>query len=367
MESLSLWTERSVKLMYSVDKKKQLKDFAEAVAIPVGLTDGAKWPVRAGTVIFPVRNILVKEFMEQIESSGIVGNPERWRKAFDGPTQLWRTSHHLLNGLVDDGFGKDVIAEKVLVLLEGIAALNNGHYFERLGNHIILDESEVEKITNVAMVEGNKEARKFLHLAGLLWAYSETNYFVAHELTCEYHGPYKLKNGNYAVIREFMNLKPVDLWENRDYNGLPSTIKVITIHKNTLDIKFDAYNNLYDENGTMPLSLIKGIAYADDVFLPLIEIESLINLLSEKVRIFSDEVNSMDSLSVARKYMEIFWYRKKSLTSYMGIDWRPAPEFYSILEDGLKVGSPKTAKKTPSGRTPVEELAELYDCSEFVD
>jgi len=121
--------------MYSVDKQKQLKDFAEAVAVPVGLTDSAKWPVRAGTVIFPVRNILVREFLEQVEASGILGYPDKWRAAFDGPTQLWRTSHHLLNGLMDDGFDKSVIASKILVLIEGIAALNNrGHAVYALHN-----------------------------------------------------------------------------------------------------------------------------------------------------------------------------------------------------------------------------------------
>lgn len=355
--------ERQARLMYSVDKQKQLKDFAEAVAVPVGLTDSAKWPVRAGTVIFPVRNILVREFLEQVEASGILGYPDKWRAAFDGPTQLWRTSHHLLNGLMDDGFDKSVIASKILVLIEGIAALNNGHYFERLGKHIMLDDADVQQAVSVDMIEGKTQARKALMLAGLLWSYSETNFFVAHELTCEYHGPYVLADGTYAVIREFKNLKPTELWENRDYNGLPEYIRVITIHNNTLEIGFDAYNNLYDEKGTMAASLLRGCALADGHALSEEEISDLIAVISEKVESFAAEVNAMDSLSVARKYMEVFWYRKKSLTDYMGISWKPAKELYTVLEEGLKVGPKKPPKKTPSGRTPVEELAELYDCS----
>jgi len=354
--------------MYSVNKKKMLKDFAQALAIPVGLTDSAKWPVRAGTVIYPVRNLLVNEFISQIESSGIIGKPDEWRKAFDGPTQLWRMSHHLISGLVDDQVEKSIIADRILLLLEGIAALNNDHYFERTGAHYILNHNEISDIiAGYDSVEKSK-SRKLLSLAGLLWSYSETNYFVAHELTCEYHGAYKLANEGYAVIREFKNLQPTQLWSNRDFSGLPEYIRIVTFHDDSLQIQFDVYNNLFDETGTMAPSITGGYAFADGKQLSFEECLRLIALISKKVTLFTDEVDAMSKQEIAHKYKDVFWYRKKSLADYMGIDWKPVPEISKTLDEGLAAGPPKktVAPKSDTLLTPVEKFAIEYDFSEYV-
>jgi len=354
--------------MYLIDKKQQLRDFAAAVAVPVGLTDSEKWPIRAGTVIFPVRNILVKEFVSQINEAGIRGSPDKWRKAFNGPSQLWRMSHHLVNGLLDEGVAPSEIAEQILLFLEGIAALNNNHYFEPIGKHMILTDSDVRKVIAVDMLENKKDARNTLMLAGLLWSYSETNFFVAHELTCEYHGAYPLSDGNFAVIREFKNLRPVELWSNRDYSNLPEFLRIITIHNNLLNISFDAYNNLYDEKGTMATTLLKGaVCTADNRSLSLNEIINLISIFSEKVEAFTIEVEAMTKLDIAHKYMEVFWYRKKSLADYMGIGWRPSAELSKVLDDGLVSGPKKaTQKKNGSEKTIIEQLTEDYDFSRYI-
>jgi len=355
--------------MYSVDNKKQLKDFAKALAIPVGLSDSVKWPVRAGSVIFPVRNILVRDFVNQVEASGIIGKPREWQKAFDGPTQLWRMSHHLVNGLLDDSTDKHIIAKRILLLLEGISALCNGNYFETIGPHRIMLEESVLPLLSIPQITEKKYIRKFLHLSALLWAYSETNFFVAHELTCEYHGAYALPNGGYAVVRDFKNLKPSQLWGKRNFNGLPTYIRIVTFHNNTLNIKFDVYNNLFDNEGTMAQSLIGGYAFADKHLLSEKDIMELIESFSDKVTRFTDEVNNTSKDAIARKYMEIFWYRKKSLTDYMGIDWKPEANLYTVLENGLAEGQPKkTAEpKFNAIRLPVEQLAIDFDFSEYIN
>ncbi|GHU44508.1 hypothetical protein FACS1894190_15940 [Spirochaetia bacterium] len=342
-----------------------LKDFAQALAIPVGLTDSLKWPVRAGSVIFPIRNLLVNEFISQIEASGIIGKPDEWRRAFDGPTQLWRMSHHLISGLVDDKVEKSVIADRILLLLEGIAALNNDHYFEKTGAHYIFSGSEVAEVASSFKSLEKATARKLLMLSGLLWAYSETNYFVAHELTCEYHGAYKLADDTYAVVREFKNLRPTQLWSNRDFNGLPEYIRVITFHDKSLQIQFDVYNNLFDEAGTMAPSITGGYAIADGKQLSYDEILSLIVTVSEKVTAFTEEVNALSKQEIAHKYKDIFWYRKKSLADYMGVGWRPSDEIAKTLDEGLAAGQP-AAPKSASSLSPVEKFAIEYDFSEYV-
>ena len=352
--------------MYSADKKQLLKDFAEAVSVPVGLTDDAKWPVRAGTVIFPVRNILVREFLEQIKQTGLLGYADKWRAAFDSPTQLWRMSHHLINGLLDDEVDKGEIAQTILIFLEGIAALTHNNYFERIGKHLIFTPEMLTDALNVDISMDKKQARKALMLSGLIWAYSETNYFVAHELTCEYHGPYLLEDGTYAVVREFMNMTPSDLWENRDYAGIPERLRVITIHDASLSIGFDAYNNLFDEKGSMAPSIISAAVLWDDKSRSIDEIDALIALLSEKVPTFTDEADAMDKTELARKYMDVFWYRKKSLTDYIGTSWKPSSELYTVLEDGLAKGPIKKPGVVVIGRGTPEELAPQFDFSAYI-
>lgn len=353
--------------MFSVDRKIQLKDFAKAVAIPVGLTDKVKWPVRSGSVIFPVRNILVQEFISQIETSQIKGKPEEWRKAFDGATQIWRNSHHLVNGLIDDNVDKKTIAERILLLLEGVAALTNDHYFSALGNHYIFDDEEISQAYSITKKLDKASAKNLLSLSGLLWAYSETNFFVAHELTCEYHGAYALPDGNFMIVRNFKNLRPVQLWTERDYTGLPEYIQVVTFHDSSLQIQFDVYNNLYDEHGTMAQSIIGGYARTESGCLTESDIFEIINNVSRKVMIFTKEVNQMQKTELAHKYLEIFWYRKKSLTDYIGIDWRPTASMFEIQDQGLILGQKKKNSPKPvSAKTAVEQLEIDFDFSDYI-
>jgi hypothetical protein len=274
----------------------------------------------------------------------------------------------LISGLLDDKSEKSKIAETILVLLEGIAALSNNHYFERIGNHLIFDESTLAETVNVPLIDGKAEARSILALCGIVWAYSETNFFVAHELTCEYHGAYSIGNGKFAVVRDFINLSPTELWSERDFAGLPNKIRAVTIHDCTLDIGFDAYNNLFDDNGTMGQSLIGGAVTSDGKVLSIGEICSLTGIFANKVTAFANEIDAMTKNEIARKYMEVFWYRKKSLTDYLGIDWNPSDELYSVLEEGLLTPPPKkTGQKKETGRTPVEQLAVDFNFSEYVN
>ena len=352
--------------MYSVDKKIQLKDFAKAVAIPVGLTDSAKWPVRSGSVIFPVRNIMVHEFLSQVESSGITGKPAEWRKAFDGATQIWRNSHHLVNGLLDDNIDKNIIAKRILLLLEGVAALSNNHYFDALGSHLVMTDDETHKAFSIETRIAKPNDKKLLSLSGLLWSYSEANYFVAHELMCEYHGAYKLPGGGFMFVRDFKNLKPIELWNEREYSGIPEYIRIVTFHDSTLNIKFDVYNNLYDEHGTLAPSFTGGYAYADGQALTGNDLIGLIETISEKIVTFADEVDSMPKQDIAHKYLEIFWYRKKSLADYMGIDWRPSAELFEVQDAGIAEGQPKkVAQKKDITRTPVEQFTIDFDFSDY--
>jgi hypothetical protein len=259
------------------------------------------------------------------------------------------------------------IAEKILLLLEGISVLSNGHYFESMGSHKILNDLDVEALSQNLRMNFD-DSRTLLSLSGVLWAYSEVNYFVAHELTCEYHGAYKLQSGEKAVVRDFINLCPSDLWPERDFGGLPERLRVVTFHDSSLDISYDVYNNLFDKNGTLRTSLVDGYALADGLVVSIQEVQRLISCLSEKIALFADEVELMDKNMIAHKYMDIFWYRKKSLTDYLNVHWKPDNTLSDLLNQGLKVGPQKAKPKDnnkSSSKSVVEKITEEFDFSEF--
>jgi hypothetical protein len=63
--------------------------------------------------------------------------------------------------------------------------------------------------------------------------------------------------------------------------------------------------------------------------------------------------------------MEIFWYRKKSLTDYIGATWKPNIEFYSLLDEALFMNKPESKK--PIGDTFEKDITELYDYSKYLN
>lgn len=45
-----------------------------------------------------------------------------------------------------------------------------------------------------------------------MWAYTESIFFRAHEVTKEVHGTYELEDGQQMIVREYLNLQPDFLW-----------------------------------------------------------------------------------------------------------------------------------------------------------
>lgn len=105
---------------------------------------------------------------------------------------------------------------------------------------------------------------------------------------------------------------------------------------------------------------------ADNQPISLNEVSQLLSAFSEKIECFTSEVDEMSKINVARKYMEVFWYRKKSLTDYMGISWKPTGDLYDTLEDGLVNGSEKKATAPLNSPDLVAELEKKYDYSAFL-
>jgi len=304
--------------------KQLLTDYATAISIPVYYTDGVKWPFKSGTVLKPV----IAEYGEYYTS--LFDSLDNLSKVFDNAQQLIRCSHHFINGMKAMDLAPNEIANRLVKLSNAIIELQGGNYFIEYGDYHITDKVNVEHSLTTPLL---------LHLATALWAYSETLYFVHRQTACEYHGSYTLEDGNNAIIRDFCNLKPSDLWDF-NFNDIPNKIQIATAHNRTFKVEFDNYNNLYVRNGSMKESLEYGHVIIDGKQASEDEVSNLFNLISKKIAEFHLTIEEMGDIAIKHKYLDIFWYRGKPMADALGVEWRPSKEIHKKADIAFNMTEP---------------------------
>lgn len=335
--------------MYS--EKDKLRRFAQAIAIPLSVSDTVKWPIRAGRAIKPVRKEFALQYANEIEKGIEKYGNYLWKKAFQNPTQIWRVSHHLINGWQEAGISRNEIAKKICLLMKGISLLSNGNDFVPIGKHQLYKEIPI-------MNERLNENKNILRLGAVLWSYCETLYFVAREIGCEYHGPYTY-DGRVMLERNFKALFPLDLWGCLSLFENVSEITIYTFHNKTLEVSFDVYNNLLVDKGDLFGSFCGGKVLVNGKEADDNKIEKLICMAAKEMQKLCKLIQSLDTQSIIWQYVRIFWYRKQELAKAIGENWEPDTRYKLKYQnmDSMK-------KKELSDRSSVEDLTQKYDFSE---
>lgn len=329
--------------------KNELKKYAHAVSIPLSVSDNVKWPIRAGKAIKPVRIDFANSFAEQIDMAINKYGTRFWNKAFKNPSQLWRVSHHLINGWHDNGFNKEYIGNRIEQLLEGIGQLSNGGTFEDIGPHLTTNYQNVyfdKGITSTLI----------LKLSGLLWAYAETMYFAAREICCDYQGPYNGPSDISIIVRNYSNLCPSDLWPQLRALQNIDSITIKSKHKD-FQISFDVYNNIYIQQGNFVDSYIEGEIIINDHIASLSEIQTVIQMVTNEMILLHTKIESMSEEEIIWQYIRIFWYRKKGLSQLLGEPWEPPRELY------YRLNKVKSTSIKSTYRPSREDVERQYDYS----
>ena len=350
--------------MSLIENKLILKNYAEAVSVPLSLSDTTKWPIRAGRVLKPVLGVFAQEILSDIRKLGLGDDPSRWKSYFDTPTQLWRLSHHFINGLIDSGSSPSEIADQLIILLGGIRTLSSGHMFNIKGSHLTMNDDEASGL--LAWCDStipHENGRDILRLSVALWSYTEALYFVAREISCEYHGPYFLNDGRLVIVRDFKYLKPIDLWSEDILVQLPEPIRIVTMHNPTISVYFDVYNNLYVESGDMLSSLEGGWVLLGNAS-SVKDVSGLLQSTIIGIGQLAEFVQNMDSADIIKRYINIFWYRKARLALESRGDWRPREDIITAALSTVNDSSGSKTRSTP--RPAMSELASRYDYSEYL-
>jgi hypothetical protein len=313
------------------EDKRRLEKYRDSVFIPLANTDPEKWPIRAGRIGQFTLDLFSMEFLDdlkRLQSNGCT--IDEIGKLFKNPSRLWRMSHHFLKGLKMSNLTLEKQRSAMLTYLDLIQATKFGDIFNENGENIILTPAEVQGAVK-GLKESNRETSMIIHrLAAILWAYAETVYFVAHEISVEIHGPYELDESKKLVIRDYFNLKPSELW--KECGDLPyDTIQISTVYEG-LDVRFDVYDNPYCETGRFVdlLTSYKVLFDGHQVDIRKVVPSQITSIILSVTR----KVQSWNLKQIAKKYSEIFWYRKKPLKDALGEDWRPPKTVYDRIDSG---------------------------------
>jgi hypothetical protein len=336
--------------------RDRLLRFRESIIIPLANTDADKWPIRSGRISRLCLDEFSSEFFEDIHSlrQQHMSVPSI-AALFRTPTHLWRMSHHLLNGLRLHSSSLETQQQAVLTLLEIITYLKYGDLFCSDGANIIWSPAQVaESMDDLQPIEDPCAARLVHQLAGILWAYAESLYFVAHELSVEIHGPYGVFGEYSLLVRDFFDLQPCPLWPYIDALVSHQTVRIMVLYKH-LDVHLDVYNNLYVDAGKRLVDeahcfqiLIDGHSAS------LKQVQQLILEASRAIEVISNQVNSWSLEQIARQYIHIFWWRKAVLNKALQKDWKP-PE--KVLKRVVERNIPDHTTANPS----LEALRGQYD------
>src|SRR2546428_2399922 len=343
-------TPRKDRIVIDEAARERLLRFRESIIIPLANTDADKWPIRSGRISRLCLDEFSSDFFEDIHFLRQQNMSEQSIAALFGtPTHLWRMSHHLLNGLRLLCASLETQQQAMLTLLEIISYLKYGDLFCSDGANIIWSPALVADTADDLEPIVEPDAARLVHqLAGILWAYAESLYFVAHELSVEIHGPYKVSGGFSLLVRDFFDLHPYSLWPTIDSLVSHQTVRIMVLYKH-LEVHLDVYNNLYVDTGKRLIDeALFFKVFIDGHTASLLQVQQLILEASRAIEVISNEVNSWSLEQIARQYIHIFWWRKAVLCKALQKDWRP-PE--KVLKRVVERNIPDPTTANPSLET----------------
>lgn len=311
-----------------------LRRYIEAVSIPLVNTDNEKYPIRAGRVTHLFIEDWSREFIEDLEEAKNSGlSYSNIGRLFGNPTRIMRMSHHIIRGAKKAGFSLQERERLVLELLRILKTMKIGNIFCEDKKNILLSDEEIKRIlTEKEFIEANQDSAKLVQrLCGIMWAYSETPYFAAHEISMEEHGPYE-RHG-HVIIRDFYNLRPIELWS--ECGEFPfEKLRILCVYDEDYNVEFDVYGNLYLKNGNPVLSLKSYYIEADSRAIDMKGVTRVLDTGPRIIGSITKRVAAMNEVGIAKKYAELFWYRKKPLRDALGKDWRPPKIVFEKIERG---------------------------------
>ena len=320
-----------------MSRENRLLAYKESLRSAWGFNDYNDWPIKFNSIMHLFLEEFTNEFLSDLETIQNKKIPlYEISDAFGNPARIYRLINAVIFGMKRKFINLERQREIVLFLLDLVKCLKYGSEFNEDGTNIIFNQDNLTSVyKRIRLKQADQKSSTILQrFCGIMWAYTEAIFFRAHDVTKEIHGAYKMQGFlNNFLIREYLNLNPKDIWNNVPL--LPcNTIKIYTEYSENLKISIDSYNHLFHHGGNYVQNLIAFGIECDGNEIELEELSDMIPIMQKTIESIHSWVNDVEWQSKAKRYADIYWYRKRPLRDVLGIDWKVPVAVYEKIDHG---------------------------------
>jgi hypothetical protein len=319
-----------------MNEQTRLSLYKKSLQSAWGYNDYNDWPIKVNSVMHIFLKEFAKEFiedMEEITKRGLTA--EEVANAFGNPARFYRLIDPVIFGMKRMKISITKQREFVLRLLDIVKEMKYGSEFNENEKNLILSPEEINNLScrmDYKKAEAD-EATIIQRFCGVMWSYTESIFFRAHEVTKEIHGAYEIDNGEKLIIREYLNLQPYEIWKDVPFVHYKN-IKIFSKYKSDLNVSIDSYNHLFLHGGNYVNDLVEYFIEADDKQISVEQLQDIIPQMQKCIETVHAWVGKADWYTRVNKYADIYWYRKSPLRTLVDKDWRVPQEIRDKIMAG---------------------------------
>lgn len=321
------------------NQQDRLKLYRESLGFAWGFVDYNDWPIKLNSAFHLFLEEFGEEFLEDLtfleKEAGF--SLKEIAEPFYNPARIYRIIDSVIYSMRRNRHSLQYQREITLKMLSMVKALKYGSEFNEDGRNIIYPPEKIHQLVDMVLANHtcSMDESRFIHrFCGLIWAYTESIFFRAHDATKEIHGPYYYNdNKQKLVIKEYLNLHPDMIWP--EVTLLPcNTIKIVKNYNENIKIKIDALNHLYHEGGQPVSNLSNYYIEIDGKRVTIEDLKKLISVIEKTITEISNQIKQMSWHQKVMKYAEIFWFRKKPLRDARGLCWQVPAQVREQINNG---------------------------------
>lgn len=321
------------------ENRNRLNLYKKSLESAWGYNDYNDWPIKVNSIM----HLFLKEFASEIIEDIKQIDANELLKLFGNPARIYRIIDPTIFGMKRMKLPLEFQREIVLKMLDYVKLMKAGSEFNEDGRNNILSKEQVEVLfEQYQFTKTDKQSAGTIQkFCGILWAYTESIFFRAHEVTKEIHGMYELGEGKNLVIREYLNLQPYHLWDETVPFLKYQKIVIYTVYNAHLKLVIDSYNHLFLKEGNYKDDMIEYIILADGKRIDVEELNSLIADAMKTIMEIHRWVDVQDWRVIANKYADIYWYRKRPFREVLKKNYQ-VPD---IVRENIANGLPDERRK----------------------
>ncbi len=326
------------------ENRSRLEHYKKSLESAWGYNDYNDWPIKVNSIMHLFLEEFASEVIEdigQIEREQIDVN--RLLELFGNPARIYRIVDPTIFGMKRMKLPLEFQRKIVLKMLGYVRLMKAGSEFNEDGKNKILSKEQVKEVfqKNQFTKADEQSAMIIQRFCGIIWAYTESIFFRAHEVTKEVHGMYELEKGNNLVIREYLNLQPYHLWSETVPYLKYKKIVIYTVYNASLKLVVDSYNHLFLKEGNYKNDMLEYLILADGKKIDIKELEDLVSDAMKTITEIHNWADTQNWKVLANKYADIYWYRKKPFREVLKKNYQ-VPD---VVRENIANGLPDERRK----------------------